>query len=307
MSAAATEDTDDHDSLTADRLTTVLAEVCDQAGLDPDGAELIKFTNNAVFRLVRDPVVVRIAGSGAVRARVPKIVAVARWLAEQNMPSVRLLESVEQQPVQADGYLATLWQQVPATGPAPAGYDLAAILRRFHELPLPDFELPAWRPVGPIRERIAEAHGLADEDLAFLLAACDETEAALAGLRYELPPGPIHGDSFLGNLIPGPVGPVICDFDSTSTGPREWDLTPAAVGKLRFNYPVDVHGQLASAYGFNVTTWHGFPVLRHLRELQLVTSVLPVLEDNPGLREQWEWRYRSFRERDEGVRWETYK
>jgi hypothetical protein len=57
------------------------------------------------------------------------------------------------------------------------------------------------------------------------------------------------------------LSPVICDFDSTSTGPREWDLTPAAVGKLRFNYPVDTDGQLASAYGFDVITWNGFPVL----------------------------------------------
>jgi hypothetical protein len=305
MSAAATENADDHDSLTADRLTTVLAEVCARAGLDPTGAELVKFTNNAVFRLVREPVVVRIAGSSAVRSRVPKIVAVARWLAAHDVPSVRLLEDVEQ-PVRAGGHLATLWQHVPATGPAPTGYDLAGILRRFHDLPPPDFALPRWRPAGPIRERIAEARGLADDDLAFLLAACDETEAALAGLRYELPPGPIHGDGFLGNLIPGPDGPVICDFDSTSTGPREWDLTPAAVGRLRFNYPVDVHGQLASAYGFDVIAWGGFPVLRRLRELQLVTSVLPVLEGNPGLREQWERRYRSFREGHEGVWWETY-
>jgi hypothetical protein len=305
MSAAATENADHHDSLTANRLTKVLAEVCARAGLDPTGAELVKFTNNAVFRLVRDPVVVRIAGSNAVRSRVPKIVAVARWLAGHDMPSVRLLEDVEQ-PVRAGGHLATLWQKVPATGPAPTGYDLAAILRRFHELPPPDFGLPTWRPVGPIRERIAESRGLADDDLTFLLAACDETEAALAAQHYELPRGPIHGDGFLGNLIPGPDGPLICDFDSTSTGPREWDLTPAAVGRLRFNYPVDVHGQLASAYGFDVIAWDGFPVLRRLRELQLVTSVLPVLDSNPGLRPQWERRYRSFREGDEGVRWETY-
>jgi hypothetical protein len=306
MSAAATENADDHHALTATWMTTVLAEVCARARLDPAGAELVKFTNNAVFRLVRDPVVVRIAGSSAVRARVPKVVAVARWLAEHDMPSVRLLDGIEQ-PVRAGGHVATLWQQVPATGPAPTGYDLAVILRRFHELPPPDFELPAWRPVGPIRERIAEARGLADDDLALLMVACDETEAALASLRYVLPPGPIHGDGFLGNLIPGPDGPVICDFDSTSTGPREWDLTPAAVGRLRFNYPVDTHGQLASAYDFDVMTWSGFPVLRRLRELQLVTSVLPVLEGNPGLREQWERRYRSFREEDDRVRWEAYR
>jgi hypothetical protein len=90
-----------------------------------------------VFRLVRDPVVVRIAGSSAVRARVPKIVAVARWLAlaENEMPSVRLLDGVEQ-PVPADSHLATLWQQVPATGPAPTGYDLATCRRRVKNDPV---------------------------------------------------------------------------------------------------------------------------------------------------------------------------
>jgi hypothetical protein len=56
-------------------------------------------------------------------------------------------------------------------------------LRRFHALPAPDFTLPAWRPVGPIRERIAEARGPSDDDLAFLLAACDETDGALTSLR----------------------------------------------------------------------------------------------------------------------------
>jgi aminoglycoside phosphotransferase (APT) family kinase protein len=305
MSAADT-DTSDKNRLKPDRLATVLADICAQAGLDPAGAELIKFTNNAVFRLVRDPVVVRIAGSNAVRARVSKIVAAARWLAEHDMPSVRLLLGVEQ-PVRAQGHLATVWQQVPVVGPSPTGHDLAAILRRFHALPPPNFDLPLWRPVGPIRERIAEATSLFDNDLAFLVATCDETEAALAALRYALPPGPIHGDGFLGNLISGPVRPVICDFDSTSIGPREWDLTPAAVGKLRFNYTTDTHGQLASAYGFDVTQWDGFPVMRRLRELQLVTSVLPVLDSNPGLREQWERRFRSFRDGDEGVRWETYR
>lgn len=97
MSAATT---DNHGSFMPDRLTTILTEVCARAGLDPTGAKLIKFTNNAVFRLVCDPVVIRIAGSGAVRARVPKVVAVARWLAAHEMPSVRLLEGVEQ-PVRA--------------------------------------------------------------------------------------------------------------------------------------------------------------------------------------------------------------
>ncbi|MEV7970837.1 hypothetical protein AB0O34_33325, partial [Sphaerisporangium sp. NPDC088356] len=49
--------------LTRENLRSLLAAVCAETGLDPTHAELIKFTNNAVFRLRTAPVVVRIAGS----------------------------------------------------------------------------------------------------------------------------------------------------------------------------------------------------------------------------------------------------
>jgi hypothetical protein len=306
MSAASFESASIRDRLTPQRLAEVLAEVCAQAGVDPAGAQLVKFTNNAVFRLARAPVVVRIAGSAVVRSRAPKVVAVARWLARHDMPTVRLLPGIDQ-PVPAGHHMATLWILVPAVGPTPTGVHLAAVLRRFHALPPPDFHLPDWRPVGPIRERISAGQVLSNDERAFLLDVCDEVEGGLARVRYVLPRGPIHGDGFLGNLIPGPTGPMICDFDSTSVGPREWDLTPVAVGRLRFSYAVDTHAELAAAYGFDVLRWSGFPVLRRLRELQLVTSVLPVLSGNPGLRQQWQHRFWSFKDADESARWDPYR
>lgn len=44
-----------HRALDHDRLHAVLARVCTEAMLDHAGAELIKFTNNAVFRSPRAP------------------------------------------------------------------------------------------------------------------------------------------------------------------------------------------------------------------------------------------------------------
>src|SRR5262249_54413034 len=154
--------------------------------------------------------------------------------------------------------------------------------------------------------RLDEPEGLDAADLAFLLERCDVLEEQLARVEYVLPPGPIHGDAFLGNLISGPDGVVICDFDSTSTGPREWDMAPVAVGKLRFDYPGNAHGELAAHYGFDVMQWSGFPVLRQLRELKLVTSVVPILRSNPSIREQWAYRLQSFKQGDATVRWTTY-
>lgn len=283
-----------------------LHAVCAATGLDPTGARLIKFTNNAVFQLAQAPVVVRIAGSQTTRDRVPKVIAVARWLATHQMPSVRLDPNVDQ-PVRTGDHVATLWQQIPHVGPTPTGADLGRILRRFHALPAPVDPLPAWNPLQPIRQRLNETDVLNDTDREFLAATCDELEAELAGLDYLLPPGPIHGDSFLGNLIPGPDGPVICDFDSSAHGPREWDLTPVAVGALRFRYPGDTHTQLARCYGTDLTRWSGFTVLRKLRELQLVTSVVPVLHHNPDLTTQWRYRFQTFRDRDDTALWTPYR
>lgn len=292
--------------LTPETLDVILAAICTQAGLDSAGARLIKFTNNAVLELKHEPVIVRIAGSQTVRDRVPKVIAVARWLAERDMPAVRLLPDIDQ-PIEAHGHVATFWQRVPATGPAPSGADLGRILRRYHSLAPPCAPLPLWRPLAAIRQRIAETDALADNDRAFLLTKCDELEEAVDRLSYDLPPGPIHGDSFLGNLIPAPDGPVICDYDSAADGPREWDLTPIAVGKLRFAYPGRAHEELAESYGVDITRWSGFAVFRQLRELQLVTSVLPVLRSNQGLAEQWNHRLKTFRNGDIGAVWTPYR
>ena len=60
--------------LTLAELPTVVGALCDRVGLDPTGAQLIKFTNNAALRLATAPVVVRIAGSRAARASITTVV-----------------------------------------------------------------------------------------------------------------------------------------------------------------------------------------------------------------------------------------
>lgn len=294
------------DARTPDQLRSVLHEIARVVGLDPRGAELIKFTNNAVFRLPCSHAVVRIAGSPAIEARVPKIIQVARWLAEHDAPAVRLWPQLAQ-PITVQGRLATVWELVPAIGPAPTGHDLGRLLRLWHKLPAPDWDLPPWNPFPAIRRRLADPTPLREDERRFLLRRCDEIESELAEVRFALIPGPIWGDAFLGNLIPGPNGPTACDFDGSAHGPREWDLTPVAVGALRFRYPGDDQRALGVTYGFDVTNWEGFPVLRRVRELQLVTSVIPVLEVNPGLGAQWRHRFETFRSGAAGAKWSPYR
>jgi aminoglycoside phosphotransferase (APT) family kinase protein len=289
-----------------DKLASVLAAVCAAADLDPAGATLLRFTTNAVFRLAAQPVVIRIAGSWALRHRVAKVVRVANWLAEHDFPAVRLLPGVTQ-PVQVGEYLATVWAEVPTGSRRPTTRDLAVLLRRLHELPPPPLALPDWSPLDDVARRIGDAEVLDAEDREFLEQRCTTLAEQLATLEFPLPPAIVHGDAHLGNLIPGVDGPVLCDFDSTCFGPPEWDLTPIPVALRRFGGSARDSRTLLRTYGFDVTAWSGFEVLRQVRELKLVTSVLPILRSNPDVAPELRRRLASVRSGDSSARWARYR
>jgi hypothetical protein len=293
--------------LDAQEIDATVRTAAQVLGLDPTGRTLIKFTNNAVLYLPHAATVLRIAGSATVGDRAARVVRVAKLLQYEHVPAVRLRAEVNYL-LTVRGHEVTVWDVVdPVRKPTPE--DLAGLLLAMHRMPLAEGELPGWDPVAGIRQRIRSATGVSDGILEFLITECDSTAAELANLGHFdplLPAGIIHGDAFLGNVIVGARGPVLCDFDSTCWGPREWDLAPVAVGALRFNYGHDLHERFAHAYGVDVTAWKGFIALRRLRELQLVTSVLPVLATNDALRPQWHFRLDSLRSGDEHARWTPY-
>ncbi|HEX5114816.1 MAG TPA: aminoglycoside phosphotransferase family protein [Pseudonocardiaceae bacterium] len=295
---------DEEGRFTPARLTEVLAAVCAAAGLHHSGAKLLKFTANAVFRL-REPVVVRIAGSTALSHRAAKVVRVANWLAGHDVPAVRLLPGVPQ-PVYVGPYQATLWQAVPSGRHRPSAADLARLLKQLHGLPLPTFDLPSWEPLDDVRRRLGDAEGLDPADRRFLEDRCAQLAERLATLDYPLTRCVVHGDAHLGNLIPSPQGPVLCDFDSTCLGPPEWDLTPIPVGLRRFGGSRRAARSFVREYGFDVTTWPGFAVLREVRELKLATSVLPILRSNPGVAPELRRRLDSVRTGDTTAGWSRY-
>lgn len=286
-------------------LAEALAAVCAAAGLDPTGARLLRCTNNAVFQLAGQQVVVRIVASNALAHRADKVVRVATWLAEHEVPAVRLLSGIVQ-PVRAGRYLATVWETASAGGRRQRGRDLAKLLRRLHELPEPAFRLPVWEPLDDVRRRIGEADGLAGADLAFLLNRCDEVSRRLAAVEFDRPWVLLHGDAHLGNLIPTSAGPVLCDFDSASIGPPEWDLTPLAVGVVRFGEPAGRYREFVRTYGLDVTRSPLFGVLREVRELKLITSVLPILSSRPEVRPELFRRLTDVRRGDTSARWARY-
>jgi phosphotransferase family enzyme len=278
---------------TREKLDWAMAETAALLGLDHRGARLLRFTNNAVYALARAPVVLRIVGSRALRHRAAKVVEVARYFERQGVPAIRLLPGVEQ-PIQVGEHVITAWAYVEHIGRRSTGEDLGRLLRRVHALPSLD-GVCEWAPLADVRARVADAEELDAGDRRFLLRRCAEVEAALGELEFPLDRALIHGDAHRGNLISGPDGPVLCDFDSACFGPPEWDLTPVAVGRERFGDPAGRHRMLADTYGFDVTTWEGFQVLRAARELKLTTSVLPILRSHPQVRDEFRRRLKDLR------------
>ncbi len=81
----------DESAFTGGTALATLQEACGRVGLDPVGAELVRFGQNAIFRLKDQPYVVRIARAGE-PGRVQTEVRVARWLADSGFPATRLAD-----------------------------------------------------------------------------------------------------------------------------------------------------------------------------------------------------------------------
>lgn len=287
------------------RLRDALAALCDAGGLDGRDARLLKVTNNAVFHLPHADVAIRITTTTALHHRVPKVVAVARWLADLTYPAVRLRDSVCQ-PLAAGDFLATVWDYVLPSDPQPDGRDLGQLLLQLHAIQAPPPPLPPLSILDDVRRRLGDADGLDDDDRDYLAQRGDALTDALASVDYALSPGAIHGDAHTGNLIRNPASTVLLlDLDSFSHGPREWDLVPAALGAVRF-HNTQSYRQLVEVYGFDVTAWSGWPILRAVRELQLLASAVPRIASSSRVAAQFAHRLRTVRHADPDAAWQPY-
>ncbi|WP_435593570.1 aminoglycoside phosphotransferase family protein [Nocardia sp. bgisy118] len=272
--------------------------------LDPTGSELIKYTVNAVYRLRSAPVIVRI-GSGRVGAvRGSRTVTVARWLAAHGGPVTTLLDGTE--PIEIDGHFTvTFWHELTSNLPWTAA-DLASPLRELHRI-APDTSLPAWDPFTNAAHRLDEADAVVPHsDLDWLRDQWSEAETRYKACESSLPMGLIHGDPHTGNLLRDAAGKVVlCDLDEAGIGPLAWDLVPQAVGAVRFNR-AGFYSDFVRAYGTDVRTQPCWPVLARIRELIMVTSVLPDLGHRPGVAAQHAHRLASLRSGDTTATWALY-
>jgi len=254
-----------------------LKQACAIAGLDPDGARLLRLGSNAVYRL-KAPIVARVSRPGTDVHHARRTVAVARWLKSAGYPAVRLAEVDADQPIVKDGYIVTFWQAISDDGDQYASTaEIAEILARLHHLAAPeDLHLPRLAPFASAAHRIDANTWLTPDDRAFLTTTLAKLQDAYASLEFVLPPGVIHGDASVGNVLRDTRGiPVLIDLDGFAIGPREWDLALTAVYYDSFGWHTrEEYEDFARVYGFDIMQWPGYPVMRSVREFLMITWVI---------------------------------
>lgn len=256
---------------TEESARAAMEAACSAAGVDGAKADLIRLGSNGVFRVDAN-VIARVAPSLDLFANAGKQVAVARWLESTDYPATRALHV--EQPVTAEGRVVTFWESVaPETVYAPIA-DVAALVRRLHELDPPaDLALPGLAPFGGTDNPLPDFPGLAHEEATYLRERYTWARETFSQLPFALPRGVIHGDANVGNVLVDEQGnAVLIDLDSFSIGPREWDLIQTAIFADRFGWHTpEEYRTFVEVYGYDITEWSGYSELADMREIAMTT------------------------------------
>ncbi|MFJ9584793.1 phosphotransferase [Streptomyces acidicola] len=289
-------------AFTAAEARRVLDAACAAAGFDSRGARTLRLGENAVHLLASAPVVVRIARDATRLPEVRRELAVAAWLQEAGFPAVRPRAGVPQAEVH-EGRIVTFWQWLPDHGGTADFPALAAALAALHRLPFPSSEGPVLPVLDPLRgagQHLAAGAGhVADADLEFLARRVGELREEYRALEFVLPPGPVHGDAHKGNFLRTASGwAAVLDLECFAHGPREWDLATALGVPFKGFGWLDEDGYRCSAevYGFDVTAWTGFDVLRRIRETTMTTALMRDVGHSAEARAEFTRRLRTVRD-----------
>ncbi|MFJ7334873.1 aminoglycoside phosphotransferase family protein [Streptomyces sp. NPDC101116] len=282
--------------------TRVLHAACRAVGLDDRDAELVRFGENALFRLASVPVVVRIARGKEWLVTARKEVAVARWLAAESFSAARVVEDVEQ-PLLVDGHPVTFWHLIVESNRKATYGELGGILRDLHRLTVPvGLVLPSFDPFGKQELRIDRAP-IPEDDRVFLRKRWRELRDQFGELSFETPKGPVHGDAHVQNLMVDSQGQVILiDFEAFCFDHPEWDLMVTATEHHSLGWQTgEQYADFVRAYGRDLYDWPGYDTLRRLQEFGMTTWLMQNVREDERTATEYRRRIAGLRD-DDGPR-----
>ncbi|MFC8045717.1 phosphotransferase enzyme family protein [Nocardia sp. NPDC057353] len=248
-------------------LEAVARAACSAVGLITSDLEPIKVAENAIYRLPSSAIVVRLANPGQ-EAAAERELLIAGWLHRSGVPAVEPANLATTFVIQRN-HPVSFWKELPEHRGATAP-EIARALRALHRLEPAEF-LPAIDPFVRLDQRIDAASATSPADRRWLRDHLAELRERWADRTDGMPWGPIHGDAWEGNVVTTIDGPTLfLDLERTSIGPPEWDLTSTAIKRSSFGWITrKQYVGFAEAYGRDVETWSGFPLLRDIREMRM--------------------------------------
>jgi Ser/Thr protein kinase RdoA (MazF antagonist) len=287
-----------HGGFTSSRARQVMVEACGAVGLDSDGAGLIRLGENALFRLERQPVVVRIARSAEYLDSARQEVAVSLWLAAEGFPAARVVEDIDQALV-VSGHPVTFWHLIDE-GARKATYgELGSVLRELHVLRMPEtLALPRFDPMGRSSLRIEKAAGIPEHDREFLRDRQRQLVCEIGQLSFASPIGPVHGDAHVQNLMVDRSDRVILiDFEVFCRDHPEWDLMVTATEYDSLGWQTaEQYAGFVGAYGRDLRDWPGFSTLRAIQEFKMTTWLMQNVGESSEVADEYARRIASLRD-----------
>lgn len=280
----------------------VLQEACSRTGLNASDAAALHRHAATLYLFEVDRVVVRLNHDIDDRKRAWTVVELTRWLTQQGFPSVAPTDV--EQPIDIDDYTVTFWRYYPqGSRPKPTADHLGAMLQQLHALATPPVELGQYQPLKNFGDSAAASTSLPTHDRVWLLERRTDLLGEYQKLDFPLGSGWIHGDAYPGNTLWDGDRALLGDWDEVGTGPRELDLVNTHQG-ARFGRTQAERHAFNSAYGYDVTTWPGFPVLREMRDLHTLGSYIRLADTgNEQAATQLSFRINTLKRGEVNTQW----
>ncbi len=284
-----------------------LSAICDALRLDLSAARMLPSRSNAVFHLPAEGVVVRLSSANPTNERrVARIVTLTKWIADHGGPA--LAPTPHPQPVREAGTVATLWPYLPSPS-IPTARELGAAVRELHHLDPQPPVLPEHQPLARLHEALnldaaRDRPVLPTHTREWLLAHAARLQHSYDTTPTPLGRGLIHADVQPDNLLQDHDGRwLLIDWDRASHGPRELDLAFAVPD--HFHESDTQRTEFNIAYGYAVTAWAGWTLIRDLTELHSLASYIRRAVTNPAASDELHRRVASLINDERNVVWRS--
>lgn len=106
----------------------------------------------------------------------------------------------------------------------------------------------------------------------------------------------MHGDAHIQNvMIADGEPPVLIDLEAFAWGIPGWDLAKTAAEASMGMYSDRDYAAFTAAYGYDLTTWSGFPVVQAVMQVKMVTWMGQNVDHSPHVRTEYDKRIRTLR------------